>query len=83
MFGFSLTKLLVLALIIGAVWYGFKFLSRRQAAGAKPAGVNQGFAARFKRFKREKGAPMDAVEDMVQCPRCKAYIPEGSEHTCV
>jgi len=32
MFGFSLPKLLVTALIIGAVWYGFKYLSRRSNA---------------------------------------------------
>ena len=29
MFGFSLPKLLFTALIIGAVWYGFKYLNRR------------------------------------------------------
>ncbi len=29
MFGFSIGKLLVLALIIAAVWYGFKLIGRR------------------------------------------------------
>jgi len=28
MFGFSLPKLLFTALLIGVVWYGFKYLSR-------------------------------------------------------
>ena len=30
MFGFSLQKLLVLAAIVAAVWYGFKWVSRLQ-----------------------------------------------------
>ena len=30
MFGFSLTKLLVLAAIVAAVWYGFKWVTRMQ-----------------------------------------------------
>ena len=41
MFGFSLTKLLVLVAIIAVVWYGFKLLSRRQvrrAVRARDAG---------------------------------------------
>ncbi len=41
MFGFSLTKLLVLVAIIAAVWYGFKLLSRsqvRRAVRARDAG---------------------------------------------
>jgi predicted RND superfamily exporter protein len=32
MFGFSLQKLLLLLLIVGAVWYGFKFVNRLQQA---------------------------------------------------
>ena len=36
MFGFSLTKLLVLALIIGAVIVGFRVLGRLSGAGAQP-----------------------------------------------
>ena len=39
MFGFSITKLLVLAAIIAAVWYGFKWVTRmrdiRDAAEAE------------------------------------------------
>lgn len=30
MFGFSLAKLLVLAAIVAAVWYGFKWVTRMQ-----------------------------------------------------
>jgi hypothetical protein len=38
MFGFSLPKLLFTALIIGAVLYGFKYLSRRNDKDANIAG---------------------------------------------
>jgi hypothetical protein len=62
---FSLSKLLVLALVIAVVWYGFKVFGRFQmprgsaggGGGAKPGGR----------------APATA-EDLVKCPGCGAYV---------
>jgi hypothetical protein len=42
MFGFSLSKLLVLALIIGAVMIGFRLFGRGAAQGGKQGGSGPG-----------------------------------------
>lgn len=76
MLGFGIGKLLVLAAIIAAVWYGFKFISRmqeverdRQRVGSK------------KRPRRGAGKP-ETVEDTVQCPVCEAYVVAKSAAPC-
>lgn len=68
MFGLSLPKLLVLALIVGGVWYGYKWLGR----------LDQERKAKL----RERG-PGDRVgrdsEDLVQCALCGTYGPADME----
>ncbi len=68
MFGISFAKILLVAAVIAAVWYGFKYLSRNDDA------------AEGKRAKksRDKAAPpprdgTPAVEDMVRCSVCGAF----------
>ena len=78
MFGFSLAKLLVLAAIIGAVWFGFKYYTRIEAKRA---------ADRLKSGQRRprRSAKRESVEDaetMVQCPVCKVYQPAGDTAPC-
>ena len=86
MLGFSIQKLLVLAGIIGAVWYGFKLVGRLDQArksdparrgGQKPT-ARSWWPKRDAATKDERGE----AQDMVQCPRCKAYVPAGSDHDC-
>lgn len=74
MFGFSITKLLFTAVVIAAVWYGFKWLNRR-------AQVQQRSAEDSGRVEAEAAKAPD-VEEMVQCPDCGAYIAKGSGHRC-
>jgi hypothetical protein len=69
MFALSASKLLLLALVIAAVWYGYKHLTRSDSAkdkvGTKPdADPVQG------------GEP-GAIEDMICCPVCGAYRASG------
>jgi hypothetical protein len=64
MLGFSLPKLIVLAIIIAAVWYGFKMVSRRNKLRADEA------------LSREK----EAVEDMSRCAVCDTFVPGGARH---
>ena len=73
MFGFGITKLLVLAAIVGAVWYGFKMIGRMDAARKNKSGgrVNRG----------GQSAPVD-VEDTVQCPTCGAYVVANATSPC-
>ena len=68
MFGFG--KILVLAVIIAAVWYGFKFVGRLQAKRQEE----------LKNAGRE-GNSKDAG-DMVKCPQCAAFVVAGGAAKC-
>lgn len=63
MFGLSLPKLLVLALIIAAIWYGYKWVGR----------VNQ----RRKATPREVGSQGGDRQDLVRCAACGTYGTTG------
>jgi len=85
MFGLpSLQKLIVLAAVIAAVWYGFKFLGRLQAARKAEAKLREAEGARPARKSSEQAAKggKDAVEDLVPCPSCGAYVRAGSTCSC-
>lgn len=76
MFGFGLTKLLVLAAIIAAVWYGFKFVGRLGE-------VRRRGADRERPQRRPAGDDSAAeIEDTVQCPVCGAYVVARSANPC-
>ncbi len=85
MFGLpSIQKLIVLAAIVAAVWYGFKFLGRLQEQRKAEAKLHEGKGAKPA---RKSAAPKDGgkggeVEDLVQCPSCGAYIQAGSRCDC-
>ena len=88
MFGFpSLQKLLVLVAVVAAVWYGFKLISRLQAARDAEAALNEGApkkrrgAGRWGRKSRLPEADAEA-EDMVQCPTCKAFVQARETKSC-
>ena len=68
MFGFG--KILLLAVIIAAVWYGFKFVGRLQASRQE----EQKDAGR-------EGNLKDAG-DMVKCPQCSAFVVAGGAAKC-
>ena len=68
MFGFG--KILVLAVIIAVVWYGFKFVGRLQAKRQEE----------LKNAGRE-GNSKDAG-DMVKCPQCAAFVVAGGTAKC-
>ena len=90
MLGFSIQKLLVLAAVIGAVWYGFKFVGRLQQArdaeakaggGAKRG--NLGDQLRDWVAGRKGGADAGGeAEDLVQCPKCGAYLAARGATSC-
>ena len=70
MFGFSLTKLLVLAALIAAVWYGFRWVQRLQQ-------VQQA----AEKDKVERGADPSS-EDLVACSRCGVFVPARGGRSC-
>jgi hypothetical protein len=71
MFGFSLPKLLILIALIAVVWYGFKAVGR----------VNQKRQAQANQAARNKHSAI-AAEDMIQCPKCRAYTASLESHSC-
>jgi uncharacterized protein len=66
MFGFSLPKLIVLAAIIAAVWYGFKFLGRLEAK--RKAEIKAG----------KKAGGSGEAQNMILCPVCDIYVAAGA-----
>jgi len=83
MFGLpSLQKLIVLAAVVAAVWYGFKFLGRLQKAREAEAKLREQEAARPAKRSSGESQKSGAVEDLVPCPSCGAYVRAGSTCSC-
>ena len=83
MFGFSLQKLIVLAAVIAAVWYGFKFVGRLQDAREAEQKLRAGGTRQPKaRWRRAKQPAAPEAEDMVACPVCQAYVAARGASRC-
>ena len=70
MFGFSLGKLLVLALLIAAIWYGFKFFERR------------GRHLKEKTVRRTIKNGDDGTHNMEKCIECGTFVPTEASKDC-
>ena len=70
MLGFSLSKLLVLAALIAAVWYGFRWVQRRQQLH-DPGDRD-----------RVDHDPAPSSEELVACTRCGVFAAAGAERRC-
>ncbi len=94
MLGFSIQKLLVLAGVIGAVWYGFKLVGRMQQArdaqakaggGAKSTNLGdqlRDWMAGRKGGGGSGGEAGGATEDLIPCPKCGAYVAAHGASSC-
>jgi hypothetical protein len=69
MFGFGLSKLLVLAIIVAAVWYGFKFISRLDRQ-------------RKQKLSEENKKATDSIGEMEKCPVCSTYVVAAQAANC-
>ncbi len=76
MFGFSLPKLIILALIIVGVWKGFKYLQRRQEVQDRDR------HEKVRKAREETQGSADPVEDMQRCPVCGTYFSGRPGETC-
>ena len=81
MFGFSLQKLMLLVAIIGAVWYGFRLVSRLQDAREVEGKAGGGRKSKPRRRAAAK-ASADEAEAMVECPVCKTYVAARGAGSC-
>jgi ribosomal protein L32 len=77
--GLSLGKILVLAVLVAVVWYGFKYRARIEAVRA----VLQR-EAEARRARARQGEPRQtlAAEDLVKCDRCGSYVAAHSASAC-
>ncbi|NUB04471.1 hypothetical protein GBZ48_35335 [Azospirillum melinis] len=89
----SLSKIILLALVIGAVWFGWRWVNRVQEIGrARNAARRQDAPPQHGRrdgaaggaSARSAGAPAPAMEaeDMEKCPECGAYVAPRSAVSC-
>jgi hypothetical protein len=69
MFGFSLGKLVVATILILAVWYGFKMMTR----------IGEVRAESLRNNAAPKGSRKLEVEDLVECKRCGAFVSAGAK----
>ncbi len=62
MFGLSLSKILLLVLVVAAVWYGFKWVKRMQVKRDAAGGPAR---------------PAAPGTDLSACPACGTYVAAG------
>jgi len=95
MFGFSLSKVLFTVLVVVVVWGAFKYYSRvfgDDSRGGRPSlreKVERAAqdAVRKRMGEQEarsssSGASSAKTEDLVRCPNCGAYRPQGMACDC-
>jgi hypothetical protein len=68
----SLSKILLVAIVIAGVWWFF----RRNDAKARADRERAQSGTR----RRDAKSSEKHIEDMVQCAKCGAYVPIGSAH---
>lgn len=81
MFGFSLAKLLVLAFMVAAVWYAFKYMNRLEEL-RRMLRQTQHRQQRPQTSAPKTGAPSLEAEDLIPCRRCNAYVPAHGAGSC-
>lgn len=70
MFGLSISKILLTAAVIFAVWYGFKHFARLSGSSGSPT------------VKPGEGEETPAVEDLQKCTVCGTYVARDTAVTC-
>jgi ribosomal protein L32 len=77
MFGFSLPKFLLFALLVAIVWFGFRYVNRVEQ-------IRRAVREELKRRQppgRRKQQTIEA-EDLVKCSQCGAYVAARSASSC-
>lgn len=87
MFGFSLPKLLFTAIVIAAVFYGFRWITQLQqrndervqkrSSPRKPGG-----SAASSQQRAASRDDADDVETMIECKVCGSYVAASGARSC-
>jgi hypothetical protein len=80
MFGFGLSKLLVLVAVVLAVWYGLKFFRRIDEMREDLKRAHNS-AKRGQARAPNRGRTIEA-EDLVKCRACGAYVAARGAQRC-
>ena len=72
---FSLGKLVVLAIILAVVWYGWKYVQRVEA-------IRRALKDEIERRRAGTPPPSRPAEDLVKCSVCGTYVPSRGAHAC-
>ncbi len=75
MLGLSLNKILLIVLVAFLVWRGLRVYQQVQA---RLAAVERGQAAAPRPAAAARAAPARGATDLVACPRCGAFVPNGT-----
>ncbi len=82
MFGFGLQKILLLAAIVGAVWYGFKFFSRLDASKNRLAKTARKVADEVVGRSAAAEPAVAAAQDMERCETCGDFVTQENVKPC-
>jgi hypothetical protein len=66
-----LTKILMLLVVAGVLWYGWRIWQKKLSAPQAEQAAG-----------RDSRTEKKAVDDLVKCPRCGTYIAAGTAHDC-
>jgi hypothetical protein len=72
----TLPKILLLLVV---AWLAWRFLKRHNIIGGSNAGAAQ---PRSTQNRQANQKTEGAIEDMVKCPKCGAYVPAKGGHDC-
>ncbi len=76
MLGLSFSKLIVLAILIALVWYGFKYAARVEA-------IRRSVREEAARRQARPGVrPPRSVENLVKCQQCGAFVAATGATNC-
>jgi hypothetical protein len=75
MLGFSLAKLLLLAVLIAILWYGVKYARRIEQ-------VHKQLRAELRRRQAAGGAGIAGAEELMKCRVCNAYVAARGAGPC-
>ncbi len=71
MFGLSLSKIIFTALVILAVWKGWRLLTTIRDRISDPADY-------VRAPRRKRAATPERAETLYECPHCHTYVPNGT-----
>lgn len=75
----SFSKILLLVVVIGAVWFGWRWVARMTAVGGHDSRGRQPAARKGAAAARGAGA---GAEDMEKCVDCNAYVAPRASGAC-